>query len=187
MNSLENLRINELILLVRDRSDKAFEELIKRYTPMINKVISGFSGSSLGYDELFSEGCIALHRAALFYNLERVDVTFGLYAKICVYHKLCDAVAKEDRADIVTDVDINSVPSGGNIEALIEMRERLAEYHKVARSLLSDYEYSVFLAVVNGESNRDIAKRLGRSVKSIENAKARVQKRLRESDAFGKI
>ena len=50
--------INELILLCRKRDDDAFDELVRRYTPMIRKVISGFSGCPYDSDELFAEGCV---------------------------------------------------------------------------------------------------------------------------------
>jgi len=187
MISLEKTSLNELILLVREKNDAAFAELISRYAPMMNKVASGFTCRNLSQDELFSEACVALHRAALSYDLLRVDVTFGLYSKICVYHRLCDVIAKEDKVDYISDIDINTLSESENVESNLEMRERIDEYLRVARGMLSDYEYRVFIAFIDGESNREIAKKLGKDVKSIENAKARVLKRLRGSDVFRHI
>ena len=82
-----------LILRAREEDD-AFSELLSRYTPMINKVISGFSGALVNYDEAFAEACIAFHRAVLSYDLSRSEgITFGLYSRICVYRRLCDFIA----------------------------------------------------------------------------------------------
>ena len=54
------LDVEKLIIKVRERDDFAFAELVKRYTPMVNKLISGFSSDLVTYDEAFSEACVAL-------------------------------------------------------------------------------------------------------------------------------
>ena len=54
-----------------------------------------------------------------------------------------------------------------------------------AEKILSEYEYSVLMYHIRGYRTADIAKRLLRPAKSVDNAKARIFKRLR--DAFGDI
>ena len=44
---LKNIETEKLILLVCERDDEAFSELLERYSPMINKVISSFSASGI--------------------------------------------------------------------------------------------------------------------------------------------
>ena len=183
MKIMDQVELSVLIHKVRERDDAAFAELVHRYTPMMNKVISGFAGLRVREDEAFSEACIALHRAAMSYDLSRTEVTFGLYAKICIYRRLCDLVGKENRDEriIVLDVDALAVQSG--IESVLVGRERMQESLALARTVLSEYEYEVFLLYLQGYTTAAIAKALSKTPKSVDNAKARMIKRLREISA----
>jgi DNA-binding CsgD family transcriptional regulator len=49
--------------------------------------------------------------------------------------------------------------------------------------VLSDYEYSVLMLYVNGDTTVEIARKLSKDEKSVENAKTRMFRRLRESAA----
>ena len=189
MESYKDVELIELLNLVRAGDDSAFSELVERYTPMLTKVISGFSGSSLRYDEAFSEACVALHRAAMSYDVSRrADVTYGLYARICVYRRICDLLEKLARDVQTVDFDVELIGTGTDIEQSLVGRERMSEYLSKARALLSEYEYDVFTLYVDGYSTAEIAKRLGRDSKSVDNAKSRMLKRLREeSDIFSDV
>lgn len=186
MNSYANIDLIELILLVRKRDDAAFSELVSRYGPLINSISSGFVSPTFSYDEAFSDSCVALHRAAMSYDLEQTEVTFGLYARICIYRRLCDGAVRISRHDIINadDVDVDSFSDGTNIESHIVGRERMREYLDKVRLLLSDYEYRVFLLYIEGESTASIAEKLGKTSKSVDNAKARMFKHLRRESAL---
>ena len=181
MNFRADLEHISLVNLVRGGDNGAFSELVSLYTPMMNKVICGFVSSQIRYEEAFSEACVALHRAALSYDISRSDgITFGLYARICVYRRLCDLAEKFSKELPVVDMDVELISTDGGIEQRIVGRERMALYLKKARSVLSEYEYSVFILYIDGYSTAEISAKLGRDVKSVENAKSRMIKRLRE-------
>lgn len=185
MNSYANINLNELILLVRQRDDAAFSELVSRYGPLINSISSGFINHTYNYDEAFADSCVALHRAAMSYDLEQTDVTFGLYARICIYRRLSDSAVRTARYGMrVEEVDVDSFSDGTNIESRIVGRERMQKYLDGVRSLLSDYEYRVFLLYIEGESTASIAEKLGKTAKSVDNAKARMFKHLRRERAL---
>ena len=170
-----------LIELVRVRDDSAFDELVTRYTPMMNKLVSGFITPTFRYDEAFSEACVALHRAALSYDISRsLDITFGLYSQICVYRRLCDAASAERRGAEVVDVDVDTLGAENNIESSLVGRERMSRFFAMARGVLSEYEYRVFRLYLDGDSTQQIAKKLSKDTKSVENAKARMFRHLRE-------
>jgi len=190
MESCNDSQLIALILSARENDDAAFSMLVERYTPMMNKVIAGFSDSRIRYDEIFSEACYALHRAAMSYDISRSsDITFGLYARICVYRRVCDLFEKLSHdVAIADDVDVESISADSNIEQRLVGRERMNEYLKKARGLLSEYEWSVFLLYINGDSTAEIARKLSRDPKSVENAKSRMLKHLRnESDIFSDV
>ena len=186
----DDCEIKELLLLVRQRDDRAFEELVARFSPMINKVISSFLCSSISYEEAFSEACVVLHRAALSFDIDQREVTFGLYSRICVYRRMMDVLSrvKRDERHLENGVDLDCFARENTIELNLVGRERMNEYLAKARSILSEYEYNVFLHYIEGEATSVIAERLGKTVKSVENAKSRMLKNLRnESDIFSDV
>ncbi len=187
MDNVRDGELSGLILEVRSGSDSAFTELVKRYTPMMRKVISGFAG--LRADEAFSEACVAFFRAVSTYDVSRTDVTFGLYARICVYRRLCDLAGRENRREeLISDVDVNLLVVFSDIEGELVSREAMSDTLKKVRNILSEYEYEVFVLYLQGLTTAKIAEKLGKTAKSIDNAKARCFKRLREeSDKFSDI
>lgn len=189
MESSTSIEPNPLIELVQAGDDAAFSRLVSLYTPMMNKVISGFVNSLVRYDEAFSEACVALHRAAMSYDLSRSpEVTFGLYARICVYRRVCDLLEKSRRHTPVVDMDVELISAESNIEQRLVGRERMSMFIERAREVLSEYEYSVFMLYIEGYSTAEISEKLGRDHKSVENAKSRMLKHLREeSDIFSDV
>ena len=181
MNSKNPLDIPLMVLSARE-DDEVFSQLLDRYTPMINKLISGFEGALLSYDEAFAEACVAFHRAVGSYDLSRSEgITFGLYSRICVYRRLCDFVAKRSKEAEITIVDPDQYIHDEDIEEMLLTRERIANYLKIVAKILSKYEYSVFTLYIDGYSTREISRMLSKNEKSVENAKARAFKRLRDA------
>lgn len=181
MNSYEDTEIGELILRIRESDDAAFNELVRRYTPMMKKVISAFLDGPSKYDELFSEACVALHSAARTFDLLQNEVTFGLYARTCVHNRIVDAFRAEKHIVDIADVNVEDVLSSSGPEALLIKRERFEMLMNKAASLLSDYEYQVLLLHIQGYSTAAIAEMLNRTSKSVDNAKARLFTRLRST------
>jgi RNA polymerase sigma factor (sigma-70 family) len=188
MVEYDKLEVENLIILVRERDDFAFAELVRRYTPMVNKLISGFSSDSVSYDEAFSEACVALHKASLTYKLENTDVTFGLYARICAKRRLSDLYSAKDSLSIDGELDVEKISAGSNVESMLLLKERVRSFISCARDILSDYEYRVFMLYIQGYDTDSMCELLSRDKKSIENAKARMLKILRsESQRFADI
>lgn len=179
--------ISELLLRIREGDEPAFSELLERYTPMINKVISLFHGSFVESGEAYNEAYTTLYRAAASYDLSRVDaVTFGLYARICIYRRLCDMVKRELPTDDSIDENVDEASIG--IEDELVAKERMQRAMRAARELLSDYEYDVFSLYVMGYTTAEIAAELSKTAKSVDNAKNRLWRHLREHrDEFSDI
>ena len=188
MLEYDNLEVENLIIKVRERDDFAFAELVRRYTPMVNKLISGFSSDTVSYDEAFSEACVALHKASLTYKLEIVGVTFGLYARICVKRRLSDLYSAKDSLTTDEEFDVDKISVGSNVESMLLLKERVQSFISCAREILSDYEYRVFILYIQGYDTDSMCELLSRDKKSVENAKARMLKTLRsESKKFADI
>ena len=179
MNTYSNTDTDELLALCRQHNDEAFDELICRYTPMIRKVISRFDGCGAEYSELFSEACVAMHIAAVRFDLEQTEVTFGLFARICVRNRIVDFLRSLENEKNIVDYDIDMMPEGKSVEHSILVREEFEFILGSAKRILSDYEYNVLLLHIQGYKTAAIAKALGRTAKSVDNAKSRLFRRLR--------
>lgn len=181
MDRFSEMETSSLILLTRANNNFAFRELVARYTPMINKVISGFDIPKSRLDEAVSDAHVALYRAAGAYDLTSTKVTFGLYARICVYNKLCDFVGSELNKDVsVDEIDADKIIAVCRIESNLADRETVSRYLNVAHGILSDYEYDVFRLYLGGYSTREISEILSKSPKSVDNAKNRLMRHLRQ-------
>lgn len=180
MDLYENTDICSLILRCRERDDLAFDELVHRYTPMMRKVILGFGSLPYEYGELFSEACVALHIAAGRYDIDQQEVTFGLYARICIRNRIVDLIRKSEDDRCISDQDVEQMAYESNVERRLEEREIFDNLLHSAKYLLSDYEYRVLLLHIQGYKTAAIASMLSRSAKSVDNAKARLFRRLRE-------
>lgn len=178
MNVNENSLIDDLILRCRQKDDNAFAELVQRYMPMMRKVISDFQNCGIDFDVLFSEACVALHSAAQNYRVEQNNVTFGLYARVCVHHRIVDLVRRESKNNVV-DYDVEMVSDCDAIEKGLVERETVDYLMVSARTLLSDYEYRVFVLHIQGYKTAEIANMLSKTSKSVDNAKSRLFQRLR--------
>ena len=185
VDKFAEMEISSLLLLIRAGNNLAFSELVARYSPMLNKVISGFDIPASRFDEALSEAHVALYRAASSYELSNGKVTFGLYARVCVYNKICDFVGKELRPDSrLTELD-DCIVVPSSVESNLVNCEDLARYLLIARVILSDYEYDVFRLYIKGYTTREIAHALSKTAKSVDNAKHRMMKCLRQhSDLF---
>ena len=179
MNFFENTDVKALILGCRNHEDEAFDELVRRYTPMMKKVVFSFPGVTDDFGELFSEACVALHTAAQRYDLEQSEVTFGLYARICVRNRLLDLFKNGDSEIDYSDCDIDQMIEDNGPEADIIEKESFERIISSAKNLLSNYEYQVLMLHIQGYKTAVIAKTLGRDAKSVDNAKSRIFRRLR--------
>lgn len=172
---------DDLVLLLqkcKTGDDSAFSELVHHYNPLIYSLISAYS---MEESECYSEACMSLYKAARSFNCEQDAVTFGLYARICISRRLSDLARASGRdEDRLSDMDVDSIAVPGGIDArLVAMEERL-EFRSRAGSLLSDYEYKVLLMWLEGYKTAAIASMLGTESKSVDNAKGRIMKKLRD-------
>ena len=184
---VEDSRINELIIAVRSGSDSAFSALTEQYAPMISSLVGRFLGQpGLTEGELRSDALAALLRAAFTYDVTQVNVSFGLYARICIYNALVD-LTKKGRVDM-GEIDVERVAVSSGIQFRLEKEESMKALKALARQVLSEYEHQVFSLTLAGYKPADIAKELKKSVKSVDNAKARMLKALRShlDELFGK-
>lgn len=176
MESYGNYTLDMLIIKHREGDEGAFEELVGRFEPLLLKTARSLS---LDVREVYSDACLSLRRAADTYVLGG-EVTFGLYAKICVTRAMYDYAKRSGKDEPVADFDVEDVAVSDGVQRRLEREESLAEFNARVKELLSEYEYRVFTFIMRGYSAAEIADKLGENVKSVENAKLRIFKKLRQ-------
>ncbi len=171
--------ILSLVKAARSGDESAFEDIVSLYTPMMQAAAVKYS---LDFDEVFSDACMTLFRAVSSYDVTQTEVTFGLYAQVCVRHAMSDIASRRaQRQYVECDVDVDAVAEdGADVGDELVSREEAERFRSDARELLSRYEYDVLIRWLGGDKTADIAAALSVSAKSVDNAKARILKKLRD-------
>ena len=174
----------------------AFKEITEKYSPLVNSMVYKYyriakeSGYSADEDDFRQEAVIALYRAAMTYESENDEVTFGLYAKICIRNRLSSVLRKAEKLfeknmyepesyTIAYDIgeDLPEVELGP--EELVIAQEDYKGLLDQISKILTAYERMVFDMYVEGKTYREIALLLDRSEKSVDNAIYRIKAKLR--------
>lgn len=171
----------------KNGDEVAFGRLLELYSPLILSLVEQIGGNSVDETEkedLRQEASLALFRASLTYKTG--DVTFGLYAKICIKNRLISYLRRTaDKKDVVTcalDVceQTEADPSQRPDNAIIDAESLQALKDKIG-SCLTELEYDVFIRYADGESRAEIAKALSVPSASVSNAIYRVKTKLKKT------
>ncbi len=174
-----------LLQQVQAGETEAFPRLLSLYQPMLLSVVYRHFGNVDGIEkeELLQEARITFYRAACKYKIDTAKVTFGLYAQICVRNAMIDVFRRRKKDESIKKLDdILVTPGEGNdtepLTSLIMTEDADKLYRKVV-TLLSDYERTIFDFYIEERSTEEIAQRLGKSQKSVQNAIYRMIAKLR--------
>lgn len=176
-----------LLLLARDGDEDAFAGLVLAYRPMLDAAVTQYRSELLpqDFEELQQEALVAFHRAVGKYDFLYGNVSFGLYAKICVNKAIISALRtiwrSHRRSDFLPlDDDIApGNPDADDPSAGIIEQENAAELRRIIRENLSEYENTVWWKYYSGMSIAGIAQSVGKTPKSVGNALSRIRRKLR--------
>ncbi len=181
----ENGDVAQTLASVRDGSEAAFEKMVADYRPLLDAAIAQYRAelSEQDLEELRSEELVAFHRACEKYR-PCEEVSFGLYAKICVNKALISALRRTWRRETpeilsLDDISERSDVRDGDPSYEAAERERVRELCAVIENNLSKYENSVWWLHYSGLGNAEIAVKVGKSEKSVDNALCRIRRKLR--------
>ena len=186
LDSLENGLHNEKILLAKQGNQEAFEWLLESYRPLISSLVkstlneSPFADSD--YEDLYQEAVILFFRALKRYDLDQDGVAFGLFAKICIRNGL-STQAKKMRSRLYplpleVDAEVDELDKE-TVEERVIQEERYHSLYNRIRDVLTAYENSVWWLYTAGCTAKEIAARLEKDEKSVQNAIYRIRHKLR--------
>lgn len=152
-------------------------EIVRRYLPAVRYMASAYPASVR--DDLVQEGIIALLGAVKSFSADK-NAKFSTYAAVCIKNRMLSALGRntpisEDEADLEELV----YQDEDHPEEIVIEKEKTEELYGRVESELSEMEWSVFRLFVGGMSYGQIAKILGLSEKSVDNAIRRARSKLK--------
>ncbi len=174
-----------LLEAARAGDQKAFATLLAQYSPLIEGQLARLRSTDPALtredeQDLRQEAYLAFYRALMSYDTAQTQVSFGLYAKICMDNALLTARRHSFRAEPLDDAALADVP-GSDDDPTRRLREEedFRTLYRVVEATLSPYENSIWQRFVAGQTAAEIADALGQDTRSVHNALYRIRHKLR--------
>lgn len=175
--------VRELVLSAQSGNEDALGQLCDRYENLLKSIAHD---NSLDYNDVSTEALYSFYRAVDSYDGKRKEVTFGLYARICVNNAMIDFKRHQKRHSrimLADDCDVDAIAVSDGTQKRLEAKEESAIFYSRVKKLLSEFEYKVFELWSKGYKTAEISEELAVKSKRVDNAKARMLKKL--SEEFG--
>lgn len=186
----------EVVDLAQQGDSVAVEYLLSKYKNFVRSKARSYFLIGADHEDIVQEGMIGLFKAVRDYQPDRLS-SFRAFAELCITRQIITAIKTATRQKHVplnsyvslnkpiydeesdrTLMDVIVEGRAQNPEELIIGREDLVSIRDRVDRVLSGLEQDVLNAYLDGKSYQEIADKLGRHVKSIDNALQRVKRKL---------
>ena len=185
----------DLITLIKEGDQEATEYLVKKYYPLVIRSTRTMFLIGADDEDLTQEGLIGLFKAIQSYDSNN-DASFFTFAQLCIKRQIYSAVKASNREkhsplngyiSFYSSTNDNEVQLIENLEAdnntnpeiVILNQETTERINELLSSHLSKMEQMVLPLYLEGMSYKDIAQKLGKSTKSIDNAVSRIRDKVK--------
>lgn len=165
----------------REGNEAALASIIAREMPLIRRFARRAVRPGLEFEDAVQEGIIGLFRAIETYAPGR-GAGFDTYASVCIQRAILSAqrsASRKKHAPLNQSVPIPEEQSIPGPEDTAIANEQMSQTLQKARTQLSSLEKEVLALYLDGFSYDEIAKKLGKSQKTVDNALLRVRRKLR--------
>ena len=186
----QSLPDEEICLLAGAGNAAAEEELVRRYGRLVRACARPLFLAGGDSEDLFQEGMLGLLTAIRSFEGGR-DASFRTFAEICIRSRLYSAVrAAQGSKHSPLNHSVSFEPplfDGTNAylfsseespEDVIIGREELRERLDALKGQLSEFEANILSPYLSGLSCGEIARRVGRSPKAVDNAVQRIRRKV---------
>jgi RNA polymerase sporulation-specific sigma factor len=188
---------NELVQAARTGDDGALAELLTKYRAFARVKARSYFLVGADREDIVQEGMIGLYKAIRDFNPD-MQSSFRAFAELCVTRQIITAIktATRQKHGPLNNYVSFSRPVGSDDDGervlgdviptvaisdpadLVISGERIRALQAHFDEVLSDLETEVLRLYVEGKSYQEIAERLQRHVKSIDNALQRIKRKL---------
>lgn len=180
VETYNNLSDSELIYRIRENDSEAYRILAERYAPLIKRIVAKYSAPS-DSDDLTQEANISFYYAAMFFDFQ--SSSFATFSSVCVERGVLTAVKKNAAkkrvpASLIVSLNDEVIDASEDPEKLFLEREAHELVSEEIVNRLSELELLVLKSYLSTGSYHATAKELSLSRKSVDNALARVRRKL---------
>lgn len=198
MERWDDLKDEELVRLTAAGDRAAEELLIRRYRGLVYQRAKPYFLPGADREDIVQEGMIGLCEAIRAFDPEKYPI-FSTFASACVVRQILSAVTNYNRQkhmplnlsyslntplDGEEDLTLLAVlpdEAGPSLEETFISREERALLGQLIKAHLTPLERQVFLWYLHGERYADIARRLGKSERSVDSTVQRSRRKLRQA------
>lgn len=194
---LEAMSDEDIATFCREQeSGAALEYLISKYRNFVRAKARSYFLIGADREDIIQEGMIGLYKAIRDFRSDKL-ASFRAFAELCITRQIITAIKTATRQkhiplnsyislnkpiyDEDSDRTLLDILSGSRVsdpEELVISREEFSDIEEKMGEILSDLEWKVLMAYLDGKSYQEIAVDLKRHVKSIDNALQRVKRKL---------
>ena len=163
--------------------------LIERYKGQVRREARTLYLIGGDSDDLIQEGMLGLFKAIRDYRPEK-ETAFGAFAKLCISRQIYTAIQAASRqkhtplnsyVELTEGLDATGEgPRGKSPEELLIDQESAENLQVRIEALLSPMENTILERYLSGENYIQIAEKMGKTPKSIDNALQRIRRKLKK-------
>ena len=186
---------NETLSKAKKGNDEALEKIFSEFRPFISKTVHNYYLIGAEKDDLIQEAMIGLFKAVRDYDFN-CGISFESFAGYCIKRNVLTALKNANRKkhsplnlslslkaeqyegeekeliDLLENGDIQ------NPEEIVIKNETYSHFNKLLYASLSKLEFEILTLQTQGFSYKEISDITGKSLKSIDNAVQRVNKKI---------
>lgn len=187
---------HEVVARAQSGYQDAAEHLLYKYRNLVRSKVKSYFLVGAEREDLLQVGMIGLWQAIIDYKPAKAT-SFPAFAKVCIHRHIITAikaatrqkqlplnqslsleVPSEDEFSDWNMSDILHADETSDPEELIIQREDTRAREDMLQQLLSEFEWSVLAGYQLGKSYREIADELRCKTKSVDNALARIKRKV---------
>ncbi len=188
----------EMVRLARAGNRDAEETLLRKYKGVVKKRAASYYMAGADRDDVIQEGMIGVFKAIRDFDSAK-GASFSTFAELCIIRQITDAVraaARYKHSPLNDSMSLqNFLPAGEEDNTTLEeviasstsedpgemlvLREDLDYIEKNGGKIFSPLEQRAWEMYLEGIPYAEIARRLGRTTKTVDNAISRAKKKLK--------
>jgi len=175
----KDLTDENLIVEIKLGNKDAEEYLIRKYKKIVSDITRSYFAKGSDKDDLLQEGMIALYKAINDYSDDK-NTLFKTYASVCIKNHIINVIRKSiahknEPLNEYLELDEVEMKIRDNPESILVAKD----YLQYLENSLSSLELKVLDMYLEGSSYKDIAKKLNKQDKAIDNALQRIKTKLK--------
>ncbi len=187
---------DDMVALAKKGDTKAQEALIRKYKNFVRSKARAYFLIGADREDIVQEGMIGLFKAIRDFQPDKFT-SFKSFAELCIKRQIITAIKTATRQKHIplnsyvslnkpifdddserTLYDMMTNSKELNPEHLVIKREELSLIEAKMGEVLSELEWKVLNAYLDGKSYQEISLEMNKHVKSVDNALQRVKKKL---------